>query len=787
MHVLNKKLFRDLLHLRGQMIAIALVVACGVASYVSMRSTYQSLLQTRAVYYRQFRFADVFAQLKRAPESAATRIRDYPDVASVQTRVVVDVVVDVKGLEEPAVGRLISLPPHKDGMLNGLYLRSGRYPQPGVAGEVLVSRAFSNANRLQIGDSIPAVINGRWQRLTVVGIALSPEYIYEIRGGGSLFPDNRHFGVFWMDRDALASAFSMEGAFNDLTLELRPQSNVQDVLALIDRTLARYGGLGAYDREDQLSHRFISDEIAQNRISSNVVPAIFLGVAAFLVHLVLSRLVSTQRTQLGLIKAFGYSNRDVGLHFLKLALVPGIVGTVLGTAVGWFLGSKLTALYADVYSFPILQYRVTAAVVVQALLLTLAASAFGGLLATHRVLALGPAEAMRPESPSKFRRGWMEQTGIQSLLSSNARMIVRNVCRRKIRAALSVLAIGSGVGILVLEFGFLDCINRMMEVEFRHVQREDLTVSFNETRDARAIIDLERLPGVMRAEAYRAVPVRLRHEHRVHRTAILGLGNGELRRVLDRNTAPVALPPEGLVLTKILADKLGASAGDEVTVEVLESSRPIRHVTVVSLVDELFGTNAYMETGALNRLMREGPAISGAFIQADGEYEGRLYKLLKRMPAVGAVSIRQGVLDSFRQTLDQSMRISVVMLIAFACVITAGMTYNSVRIALSERATELASLRILGFTRHETTVLLLGEQGLIILAALPIGFLLGLVTFVYLAKRLESELYRVPVIIEPASLAWTVVITAIASILAAVLVRRQLARLDLIAVLKARE
>lgn len=788
MATLHRKLFRDLLQLRGQVIAVALVVACGVASYVSMRSTYISLLSTQQSYYSEYRFADAFVQLKRAPEALAARLRGIPGVAVVQTRVVMDVIIDVPGLAEPAVGRLLSIPGRRTPMLNDLCLRRGRYVEPGVDDEVIASEAFAVANKLDVGSSLQAVMNGRWKKLRIVGIAISPEYIYEIRGGGSVFPDNRRFGVLWMDRDVLGSVFNMEGGFNDVALATAPGANLEDVIGRLDQLLEPYGGLGAYGREDQLSHSFISDEIAQNRISSNVVPAIFLGVAAFLVHIVLSRLVKTQRMQIAIIKAFGYSNQDVGLHYFELALISVLGGIALGTGVGWYFGAKLTALYAEFYRFPVLQFKIGPMIVAQSALITLAGAGLGALDAVRTAVSLPPAEAMRPEPPARYRLGFFEKVRIFRGLSPAVRMIVRNLERRPVRAALSVFAISCSVAILVIDFGLFDSMSRMIEIQFRSVQREDVMVILNEPRDDRARLELARLPGVLLSEPFRAVPARIRFEHHNHRTLILGLSEEhELRRVLDKKLDNVAVPQKGILLTSKLADLLDVKPGQVVTVEVLEGKRPVRELVVAGLADEMLGLSAYMQRDSLNQLMREGGTISGAFLKVDGKREAELYTLLKRTPGVGAVVIRQAALDSFRDTINRSLALTLTTLIVFASIIAIGMIYNAARIALAERANELASLRILGFTRREISVLLLGEQAVLTLLAIPLGYLLGYAVCALLAQRLQTELYRLPLLIKMATYAWSFIIVAVSAFFSGLLVQKKLNRLDLVAVLKSRE
>ena len=784
---LTRMLLRDLWRLRGQLTATALVVACGVASFVAAWSTYQSLLYSQDTYYREFRFAEVFAQLKRAPESLAARIREIPGVAAVQTRVIMTVTLNVPGLAEPATGRLVSIPEHREPMLNDLFLHQGRYVEPGRADEALASEAFAAANQLQVGDQIGAIINGRWQQIRIVGIALSPEYVYEV-GSGAIFPDNRRFGVLWLSREALGPAFNMTGAFNDVALALAPGASEPEVIDRLDRLLNRYGGLGAYGRKDQISHHFLSDEIAQNRITATYVPAIFLGVAAFLLHIVLSRLVSTRRREIAILKAFGYRNLTVGRHYLKLALTGVAAGALLGAGGGLYLGAQLTDFYQDYYRFPALYYRAGPELIGLAALISAGAAALGALFAVRRAVILPPAEAMRPAPPAQFRAGLLERLGLQRLLPPAARMILRNILRRRWQAFLSVLGVALAVGILVVGRFFLDAVNYLIAFQFEFVHRDDVTVVFNNPLSPRARFELQRLPGVLRSEPFRSVPVRLRAGHRTRRLELTGLHDrGELWRLIDRQLKPVALPPEGLVLNATLAQLLAVSPGDTLTVEVLEGARPVRRLPVVGLVDELVGLQAYLDIHALNRLLREDVAISGAKLAVDPAVAPQLYAELKRIPAVAGVAVRQAMLNSLQELLTQSILISTVINIIFACVIAFGMVYNGARIALSERGHELAALRVLGFSRRETAVILLGEQAVLTLLAIPFGFLLGYGLCTFLVQRLAGELYRIPLVISGATFLFAVGVVAAAALFSGLFVARRLRHLDLIAVLKVQE
>ncbi|MEW6207307.1 MAG: FtsX-like permease family protein [Acidobacteriota bacterium] len=787
MSALDKKLIRDLLRLCGQVIAVAMVVACGIAVYVTMRSSYDALLSSQSSYYDRYRFADIFAQVKRAPQSLASEIAAIEGVAAVETRVVMEVTLDVAGLDEPATGRLVSIPERREPILNDLHIRHGRWVEAGRRDEVLISEGFAEANALEVGQSVGAIINGRRDDLKIVGIAISPEYVNEIRAA-DVFPDKRRFGVLWMSRQSLASAFDMEGGFNDLSLSLAPQASEREVIARLDTILERYGCLGAYGRRDQMSHRFLEDEIAQDKITGIFVPSIFLAVAAFLIHMVLSRLVSTERSQIAVMKAFGYTNRAIGFHYLKFALFAVLMGTAVGTPLGAWLGKGLARLYSKFFRFPELQFTVGPHVLWLAIAISAGAAFVGAMLAVRRVAALPPAEAMRPEPPARFRAGMLERIHLQKLFSPAARMIVRNIERRPLKAFLSITGIAFAVAILLVGRYFTDALDHMIEVHFRTIQREDAMVTFNNPRSSSARYDLARLPGVTRSETFRAVPVRLRFEHRWRRVALLGINaDNELRRLLDSRLQKIVLPPEGVVLTARLADMLGVKEGETVTVEVLEGERPVRRVAVAGLVDEMIGLSAYMDARALNRLMREGETISGAYLAVDPAIAPFLYSRLKRTPAVGAVAIREAMLESFLETVAENLTISTSILIIFACVIAFAIVYNGARIALSERGHELASLRVLGFTRNEITAMLLGEQGALTLAAIPFGFALGYAICAVLVWLTASELYRIPLIISSKSYVFAFGITAIAAFLSGLLITGRLRRLDLVAVLKARE
>ena len=787
MSALYKKLFRDLRHMSGQIVATSLVVACGVASYVSMQSTYSSLQISQAAYYSEYRFADVFAGLKRAPESVRAQIEHIPGVAEVQTRVVAEVALDLPNLSEPAQAKLVSIPARHVNSLNDIHLLRGRYIEPARSGEVIISGAFAEANAFDPGHQITANINGRYRKLTIVGVALSPEYIYEIKPG-DIFPDSRRYGIIWINRDEVAAAYQMDGAFNDVSLTLAPNADEEGVIEAVDDILAEYGGLGAYGRVDQQSYKFISNEFSELETFGIFLPVVFLAVTAFLLHLVLSRLVKTEREQIGLLKAFGYSNRRIALHYLLFAFCSIAAGCAVGVIAGTWLGSGMTDLYANYFHFPVLDYHVGPSVIAVSLLLSFAAASLGAITSLTTVVTTPPAEAMRPEPPPLYNAGYFERIGLQSLVSPANRIIVRNLARQPVKALLATFGISLAAALLFTGFYFFDAIDRVVEVQFQKAIREDVIVTFHSPRPGRVRYELLDLPGVRDAEFFRAIPVRLRNGHLNKRVGLQGVESGaRLQRIVDKDGDVFSPPNNGILLSTQLARRLDVGTGDTLTVEVLEGARPVKQVTVVETIEEMLGLNAYMEIGSLNRLIDEDDSVSGAYLSVGGDSLDSLYTQLKKMPSVAGVGLPGVILTSFNETFARTIGTFTFFLVAFSCAIVFGVVYNAARVALSERGRELASLRVLGFTTREISQILFGEQMLLTLIAIPIGCLIGVVLCYLMTNIVDRELLRLPLVFSVQTVVLTALIVAAASLVSSLIVFRRLKDLDLIEVLKTRE
>ena len=787
MRALERKLLRDLWHLKGQVLTVALVVACGISAFVGMRGTYTSLMRSCTAYYDRYRFGDVFAHLRRAPDALQPRLETLPGVARAYTRVLDYVRIPFEGDPQPPTASLVTIPSDGVAPLNDLRLERGRLPEPGRANEALLLERFAVGHHIAPGDTLPVVIKGVRSVLRIVGLANAPEFIYPMQPGAVTFDEERA-AVIWMTRDAVAPALDMKGAFNDVVVRLEPGASAAAVTAELDRVLEPYGGLGAVDRSRQPSNYVVSGELEQLQSFATAMPLIFLGISAFLLNVVFGRLVQLQRGQVATLKAVGYADLQIGLHYLGFVTGVVVIGTALGIGLGAWFGLALTRLYGDIFHLPILSYRVEPSIVAVSFAASLAAAAVGAGGSVWRLTRLPPAEAMQPPAPAAYRPLLLERLGWQHLVPQAWRIVIRELERRPARTLLSIAAIAIAMGTLVLGRFAQDSVDYLLDLQFGVAAREDLDVSFTDPAPERAVRELAHLPAVVRAEGMRSVAVRMSAGPRQRDVALVGHPDDlTLRRVLDWRGRVTPLETDGVVLTTKLAEILDVAPGDTVDVRVMEGSRRRFRLPVSGLVDEMFGLQGHLRLAALNRLLHEAPTVTGAQLRILPEGEVDVRRRLGLLPRVAAVSSQRAEREHIERQMAQAQLIRMVVVSLFAAAITVGVVYNNARIAVSSRSRELATLRVLGFTRAEVSQLLLGELGLQVLLAIPPGLLVGRGLTWLVMATIDPERYRWPVVISPVSYAFAAVVVLAAAALSALLVRRHLDRLDLIGVLKTRE
>jgi putative ABC transport system permease protein len=787
MKALDRKLLRDLRLMWSQALTIALVVASGVAGFVTSFSAYDALSWSRDLYYADSRFAHVFATLKRAPHALESQLGAMEGAAHVETSLTELVPIALPQVADPIVGRLIGLDARAPQRLNKVQLRSGRMVQAQGSGpiEVLVSEGFALARQLKAGDRISALMNGKQEQLAIVGIALSPEYIFAGLGGS---PDQRGFGVFWMDRRVLGAAYNMEGAFNTVAVRLAPGATEGPVIDQLDRLLTPYGGIRAHGRDLQLSHLILNAEIKEQRVLGTVLPSIFLAVAAFLLNVVLSRQIATQREQVAALKALGYENWAIGLHYLKLVLVIVALGVVLGIALGAAIGHWFMSLYADVFRFPQLYYRVKPELMLAAVGVASGAALLATLQAIRATVSLAPAEAMRPPAPGVYKPMLIERLGLRHWFSPAVRMVLRTMERRPLRTSLTVVGIAVAMAIVITGAFWGDSIDELMGTQFNRVMRGEVTMAFVEATPARIVHEVARLPHVNAVEGARTVSARLVHANHTWRGTLQGkTTQPELQRIVGLPFEVFQVPTDGLLLTDRLAQKLGVQVGDSVQVELMEGRRDVHTLRVSGTVKELMGMNAYLERRALNRLLQEGDHINQVSVAVDRGYEEVLLNQLKNLPRVALAVSKSVMKRNIDEVTGRNVLVFSGILTVFATIIAIGVVYNNARIALAERAWELASLRVLGFTRGEVSTFLLGELALEIALATPLGLVLGYGLAFTIVNLIKTDEFYFPLVIQPATYAFAALSVVVAGGVSALIVRRRIDTLDLVGVLKTRE
>lgn len=786
MSPLDRKLLRDLKRLWAQALAIGMVMAAGVATVLLAIGSYRSLEETRIAYYERQRFADVFASVERAPRSISDRIARIPGIATAENRIVKSALLQIDGMREPATAHFISVPDGKMPALNRPFLKLGRMPAAGSEEEVVVNQALALAHGFRPSDTFSAILNGRKLRLRIVGTAYSPEFVY-VAGPGDIMPDDRRFGVVWMSESALAGIYGLEGAFTSVLVRTARNSNEAGVLERIDALLARYGGQAAYGRNDQFSHAFLNHGLDMLRSMSLTLPPVFFGIAFFLIHLTLSRIVLLERGQIGLLKAFGYGNAVVVGHYMKFVGVICLVGILAGSAAGVLLGQYVTRLYAEYFRFPLLVFAPVADTYFLAALLPTLAGMTGALQSVSRVMALSPAVAMRPLAPPRYRGSDTGLAKFTAALPPLTRMAVRSAIHNRLRSFMTMIGLAMSSAILIASLYLADSMEHLVYVKYMISERQDATVEFATPRPLAALALLKRLPGVQVAEAIRMVPARIRNGTVERRITLAGRpADAELHRIVDRTLHVVKPPDRGIAINSWLAGVLGVGIGDGVEIDLLGQTRRTISLPVTVLTEDYLGLQATMEISALSRFLREAPLIDRAALHVDARRLDALYDVVNATPAFSGIALRAFSLANFQSAIVVIVTAMAAIYTGLAGTIAFGMVYNTVRISLSERAGELATLRVLGFSQGEVFWVLAGELTILLVLSQPLGWGAGYMIAGIMKNAMDADLMRMPLALDRGTYALASASVFMAAVFSALFVRRHIRRFDLVAVLKAR-
>lgn len=784
---LDRKLLRDLTRMRAQAVAVSGVLACGVALFVMATGMYDTLERARDSYYDSARMADLAASVVRAPDPVANDLAALPGINALEARVSGVGLLDLAGKSDPVSARLVSLPPDRKPRVNDVLLREGRWPDVTRDNEALINEAFAEANALAPGERIRALIYGRYREIEIVGIASSPEFVFAV-APGSMLPEPERFGVIWMNREALGRAFDVDGAFNDVVFRLAPDADVRDTMFAIDARLARHGGRGAYGRDRMLSAQFLADELSSLQTMAAILPPIFMLVAVFLLNVSLSRLVETERSNIGLLKSFGYGNGVIAFHYAKFAIAFALLGAALGVGAGRWIGGYMADLFAQVYRIPDFTFDAKLHVYVWAVVVALLAALLGAAQAVRRATALPPAAALAPPAPVSFGRLGAGIEHSARKLDGKTRMVVRRIVRFPRRSATTVIGIALALALLITSGHVPISMDHIVNVTFGVAQRMDATLTFAETADDRILEEVRRLPGVQAVEPMRGMEVILTAGSRQRRDTIMGLPQDSyLFRLLDQEMNVVVARSDGITLSQNLAQKLDVRVGDVVTVQATDGQRASADLTVVAVVKPYLAGAAYMELNALSRALREPGRVSAAYVSMDRSQRDALNERIKKLPMIAGVSFLDTSFASMQKLLTEGSGFFAYMFVIFSGLMAGGVAYSSARVTFAEQERDLATLRVLGFGRWEVSYVLLAEIGALLLMALPLGVVLGALLSRWLMTQFQTDLFTFPYVTDSSAYGEAALFVVVAVIAAALFVRRSVDGLDLVGVLKSRE
>jgi len=805
---LDRKVLRELRSSWGLLTAITSIIAVGIAVYVAMGSAHRNLTEARRLYYAQCRMADFSVEVKKVPLAELAPLAELPGVVEIRPRIQFNVVVDLEGAIErragpglwqarertarPLNGMVLSLPDRREPVLSDVVLRRGSYFTDRRENEVVVNEAFAEAHGLNPGDWIHLVLNNRKQEVFVVGTAISSEFVYML-GPGSILPDPEHYGVFYLKRTYAEDAFDFDGAANQVLGRLSPAAmkRPQQVLRRAEDLLAPYGVFSTTPRSEQPSHKFLSQEMEGLESVAVFMPAVFLAVAALVLNVLLSRLAEQQRTVVGTLKALGYSDRQVFVHFLKFGLSVGVVGALLGWLLGYGLAELMTWQYTWFFEFPDLRNHVYPGLYLFGLTISVLCAAVGSLRGTYHVLKLEPAQAMRPKPPKQGGAVLLERlTWLWRRLSSGWRMVFRGMVRNRVRTIAGVFAAAMGASIMVSGFMMTEATYYLVDFQFRWVYRSDYDLTFKDQRSEAALDEVGRLPGVDRAEPLLYLPCTFRHAHRRHKGSITGVVPEPSMTVpRDRRARRIRIPSSGVAVSGKLAEMLDVSVGDVLHVTPIEGLRRPHRIRVVEITDSYLGTSVYADIRWLSRLVGEELAVSAVQIQADPRPEARaaLYEEIRRLPSLEGIASRQEMIDNLNETIIQNLWISIGIIVLFAGVVLFGSILNASLVSLAERQREVATLRALGYGPWQVGSLLLRESLIVTLLGAVAGMPLGYLMTVGMAEMYESEMFRFPVVSSPGTYLYTLLMAVTFAGLAHLLVQREIAKMDWLEGLKAKE
>lgn len=787
MGILFRKLLRDVREAKGQFISILIIVIIGVMFYSGINATYRNLSLASEKYYREYRFADIFADIYKAPESVVERIGALPYVKMATGRVVQDEKMTISN--ENVTVKLVTLPDSKKAIVNDIVIKSGRYFSESDSNQCLVEEEFFKAHNLKIGDTLFPIVNGTEVKLKVIGSVKSPEFIYVLKDSGELMPDNFKYGIIYVKQSFGQSILGFNGSINSLSLLINSDADIKKAKEDIKKLLKDFGVTSIVEKKDQVSNSMLSEEMKGLKSTGGAFPVVFFIVAAVIIFIMMGRLVENQRMQIGALKSFGFSDLQILSHYLSYSVLVAVVGSILGSIFGMYLGIGFTNLENMYFNLPPADMKIYPDLVLPASLLTLFFCLLAGYNACKVVFRIMPSEAMRPKAPKKGKSIYIERVGfLWKRFSYTWKIILRNIFRNKRRTLMTSIGIIFSTALLLVAFSMNDSINFMVSQQYENIQNYDLKINFSKLLNEEELTSMMNLPHVKRMEPVLETGVEITSgwiKKNVGFTALLQ--NPEIYKVVDKDGLPASLPQNGILLPEKLAKKLNVKLNDSVYIKSFYPGKEKKEVRVKGIIAQYLGLSVYTGFDTAKNLLGEGMAANAVVLKLDSSgSEKEIKDKLKDIPAISSIQSKSDSLNNLMKNMA-SMSSSIAVMIILAAILSIAVVYNIATINIFERQRELATLKVLGFKDNEVRKLIFDENYMItvfaIIVGLPFGWWLGTV----MMSAYETDAYTFPFIIQSKTYILSAALTLVFTALANLILMRKIKSINMVEVLKSNE
>lgn len=798
MAVLPLVRIRELSRSKWQYLAVGLIIVLGIAVFDAARSLYVNLEASYAESYGRLKFEDFGIRLSSAPERAAQRLLKVPGVSAVEGRLTAEATVKiVGGRDKLLVGRLISIPAARPPTINDLRIVEGRYLNRAGDREILLEYSFARHHNLNPGAQLEISRGQGRARLKVVGIVQSPEFLYVVRSKQDLFPAADTFGVMFLSPETLGPIINKPGTINEVKVTVADQARLPAIMRESKRMLAAYGAEEPVARKDQPSEAFLRQDLEGFQMYSVVFPAFFLTVAAMTIHTLLTRMVQLQRPMVGLLRALGFSQYQVAMHYVKIALTFGVVSSALGTAFGIYLSRAFTLAYMSELTipYPVIDVHVP----------TLLMGATMGI-AFCVAAAWAPASAAAKTSPADALRGALQGTGrvvrIDRFIGGVRlmwRIPLRNLFRQPRRTFSTLLGVVAGVTLLMLARGMADTTAAVLDDAISAGFKEDLRVEFLQHRSASDVDRVRSWSGVTWAEGELDIPADFRKGDLTYSALFVGVPNlSMLREFVGLRQSVAKAFENGAVFGPTLQRRLELEIGDTVEVSLPKEATELeprkRTVRVAGFTDEPIGTMAYLPMTELRNLFHrdlELPlgAISSIRVKADPMYHAEIRERLQDLPDAAAVTSAADLRKTF-QELMQTFQSFVWILELFGMALAFSIVFNTITVSVLERAQESATMRTLGISRRQVAMMVTMETLAIalfgVIAGLPVGRWFVGAIFRAAQTPEQMDLFEMKATVTPSTYIWAAALTFVAALISQVPAIRFTNRIDLARAIKER-